>query len=165
MITAFGTGIGDDFDISKLRYHKIIIMTDADVDGSHIQILLLTLFYRFFRPIVEQGYVYVANPPLFKVTYGKNIKYVLTEEELNEYRATLPVNSKPMINRFKGLGEMDAVDLRETTMHSDNRILRKVTVEDAMAADKIITDFMGDEVFPRKMFIEEHGHEYTDLDV
>ena len=165
MITAFGTGIGDEFDISKLRYHKIIIMTDADVDGSHIQILLLTLFYRFFRPIVEQGYVYVANPPLFKVTYGKNIKYVLTEEELNEYRATLPANSKPMINRFKGLGEMDAVDLRETTMHSDNRILRKVTVEDAMAADKIITDFMGDEVFPRKMFIEEHGHEYTDLDV
>ena len=165
MITAFGTGIGDEFDISKLRYHKIIIMNDADVDGSHIQILLLTLFYRFFRPIVEQGYVYVANPPLFKVTYGKNIKYVLTEEELNEYRATLPANSKPMINRFKGLGEMDAVDLRETTMHSDNRILRKVTVEDAMAADKIITDFMGDEVFPRKMFIEEHGHEYTDLDV
>ena len=165
MITAFGTGIGDEFDISKLRYHKIIIMTDADVDGSHIQILLLTLFYRFFRPIVEQGYVYVANPPLFKVTYGKNIKYVLTEEELNEYRATLPANSKPLINRFKGLGEMDAEDLRETTMHSDNRILKKVTVDDAMAADKIITDFMGDEVFPRKIFIEEHGHEYTDLDV
>ncbi len=165
MITAFGTGIGDEFDIEKLRYHKIIIMTDADVDGSHIQILLLTLFYRFFRPIVEGGYVYVAQPPLFRITYGKNTTYVQTEEELEEYRSTLPANAKPIVNRFKGLGEMDAEDLRDTTMHIDNRILRRVTVEDAMEADKIISDFMGDDVFPRKQYIEEHGHEFNELDV
>ena len=165
MITAFGTGIGDEFDIEKLRYHKIVIMTDADVDGSHIQILLLTLFYRFFRPIVEGGYVYVAQPPLFRITYGKNTKYVQTEEELEEYRATLPANAKPMVNRFKGLGEMNAEDLRDTTMHIENRILRRVTVEDAMEADRIISDLMGDDVLPRKQYIEEHGHEFADLDV
>ena len=165
MITAFGTGIGDDFDIEKLRYHKIVIMTDADVDGSHIQILLLTLFYRFFRPIIEGGYVYIAQPPLFGVTYGKNKKYVQTEEELAEYRATLPPNAKPIVQRFKGLGEMDAEDLRDTTMSIENRVLRRVTIDDAIAADQIITDLMGDDVLPRKIYIEEHGHEYTDLDV
>ncbi len=165
MITAFGTGIGDEFDISKLRYHKIIIMTDADVDGDHIRILLLTLFYRFFRPIVEGGYVYAAQPPLFKVVYGKNIKYVQTEEELAEYRATLPASAKPIVNRFKGLGEMDAEDLRDTTMHIENRVLRKITVEDAMLADQIFTDLMGDDVTPRKKYIEEHGSEFDDLDV
>ncbi len=165
MITAFGTGIGDEFDIEKLRYHKIIIMTDADVDGSHIQILLLTLFYRFFRPIIEGGYVYVAQPPLFRITYGKNTTYVQTEEELEEYRSQLPANAKPIVNRFKGLGEMDAEDLRDTTMHIENRILRRVTVEDAMEADKIISDFMGDDVLPRKQYIEEHGHEFNELDI
>ncbi len=165
MITAFGTGIGDEFDIEKLRYHKIIIMTDADVDGSHIQILLLTLFYRFFKPIIEGGYVYIAQPPLFGVTYGKNKKYVQTEEELAEYRATLPASAKPIVQRFKGLGEMDAEDLRDTTMSIENRILRRVTIDDAIEADKIITDLMGDDVLPRKEFIEEHGHEYDDLDV
>lgn len=165
MITAFGTGIGDEFDIEKLRYHKIVIMTDADVDGSHIQILLLTLFYRFFRPIIEGGYVYIAQPPLFGVTYGKNKKYVQTEEELAEYRATLPPNAKPIVQRFKGLGEMDPPDLRDTTMSIDNRILKRVTIDDAMAADQIITDLMGDDVLPRKIYIEEHGHEYMDLDV
>ncbi len=165
MITAFGTGIGDEFDIEKLRYHKIIIMTDADVDGSHIQILLLTLFYRFFRPIIEGGYVYIAQPPLFRITYGKNIKYVQNEDEYNEYRASLPASAKPTVNRFKGLGEMDAQDLRDTTMSIENRILRRVTVEDAMQADQIIANFMGDDVIPRKIFLEEHGHEYTELDV
>lgn len=165
MITAFGTGIGDEFDIEKLRYHKIVIMTDADVDGSHIQILLLTLFYRFFRPIIEGGYVYIAQPPLFGVTYGKNKKYVQTEEELAEYRATLPPNAKPIVQRFKGLGEMDAEDLRDTTMSIENRVLRRVTIDDAIEADKIITDLMGDDVLPRKVYIEEHGHEYTELDV
>jgi len=165
IITAFGTGIGDEFDIEKLRYHKIIIMTDADVDGDHIRILLLTLFYRFFRPVVEGGYVYAAQPPLYKVVYGKNIKYVQTDEELAEYRATLPPNAKPIVNRFKGLGEMDAIDLRETTMHIENRVLRRITVEDAMAADQVFTDLMGEDVLPRKNYIEENAQYAEDLDI
>ncbi len=165
IITAFGTGIGAEFDISKLRYHKIVIMTDADVDGEHIRILLLTLFYRFFRPIVEGGYVYAAQPPLYKVVYGKNIKYVLTDEELAEYRATLPANAKVTVNRFKGLGEMDAIDLRETTMHIENRVLKRITVEDAIAADQVFTDLMGENVTPRKTYIEENGQFVENLDV
>ncbi len=165
MITAFGTGIGDEFDLEKLRYHKIVIMTDADVDGSHIRILLLTLFYRFFRPIVEQGYVYAAQPPLYKVVYGKNIKYVLTDEELAEYRASLPPNAKPIVNRFKGLGEMDAIDLRETTMHNEHRVLKRITVEDAMEADKVFTDLMGEDVLPRKEFIEKNAVFVENLDI
>lgn len=165
IITAFGTGIGDEFDIEKLRYHKIIIMTDADVDGSHIRILLLTLFYRFFRPIVEGGYVYAAQPPLYSVTYGKNIKYIQTDEDLAEYRATLPPNAKPIVKRFKGLGEMDAIDLRETTMHIDNRVLKRITVDDAMAADQVFTDLMGDDVLPRKSYIEEKAAFVQNLDV
>ena len=165
IITAFGTGIGDEFDIEKLRYHKIVIMTDADVDGSHIRILLLTLFYRFFRPIIEGGYVYAAQPPLYKVTYGKNIKYVLDDEELAEYRATLPANAKPIVNRFKGLGEMDAIDLRETTMHNDNRVLKRITVEDAMNADQVFTDLMGEDVMPRKKFIEQNAQFVKNLDI
>ncbi|MCI8394475.1 MAG: DNA topoisomerase (ATP-hydrolyzing) subunit B [Bacilli bacterium] len=165
IITAFGTGIGDEFDIEKLRYHKIIIMTDADVDGDHIRILLLTLFYRFFRPIVEGGYVYAAQPPLYKVVYGKNIKYIQTDEELAEYRATLPPNARPIVNRFKGLGEMDAIDLRETTMHIENRVLRRITVEDAMAADQVFTDLMGEDVLPRKVYIEDNAQYAEDLDI
>ncbi len=165
IITAFGTGIGEEFDIDKLRYHKIVIMTDADVDGSHIRILLLTLFYRFFRPIIEGGYVYAAQPPLYKVVYGKNIKYVLTDEELAEYRATLPPNAKPIVNRFKGLGEMDAIDLRETTMHTDNRVLKRITVDDAIAADKVFTDLMGEDVMPRKEFIEQNAQFVKNLDI
>lgn len=165
MITAFGTGIGDEFDLEKLRYHKIVIMTDADVDGSHIRILLLTLFYRFFRPIVEQGYVYAAQPPLYKVVYGKNIKYVLTDEELAEYRASLPPNAKPIVKRFKGLGEMDAIDLRETTMHNEHRVLKRITVEDAMEADKVFTDLMGEDVLPRKEFIEKNAVFVENLDI
>ncbi len=165
IITAFGTGIGDEFDIEKLRYHKIVIMTDADVDGSHIRILLLTLFYRFFRPIIEGGYVYAAQPPLYKVVHGKNIKYVLTDEELAEYRATLPPNAKPIVNRFKGLGEMDAIDLRETTMHNEHRVLKRITVDDAIAADKVFTDLMGEDVLPRKEFIEQNAVFVKNLDI
>lgn len=165
IITAFGTGIGDEFDLEKLRYHKIIIMTDADVDGDHIRILLLTLFYRFFRPVVEGGYVYAAQPPLYKVVYGKNIKYVQSDDELAEYRATLPPTAKPIVNRFKGLGEMDAIDLRNTTMHIENRVLKRITVEDAMEADKVFTDLMGEDVLPRKEFIEANAHFAQNLDI
>ncbi len=165
IITAFGTGIGQEFDLSKLRYHKIIIMTDADVDGDHIRILLLTLFYRFFRPIVEAGHVYAAQPPLYKIVYGKKIKYVLTDEELTEFRATLPPNAKITVNRFKGLGEMDAIDLRETTMNIENRVLKRITVDDAMAADQVFTDLMGENVLPRKTYIEENAEFAADLDI
>ena len=164
IITAFGTGIGDEFDLSKLRYDKIIIMTDADVDGSHIRILLLTLFYRFFRPIVEAGHVYSATPPLYKVTRGKTIKYVLDDEELNEYTKDFAPNSYEM-QRFKGLGEMNAAELKETTMSKENRILRQITVDDVMAADKVFETLMGEEVAPRREFIEENAKYTTNLDI
>lgn len=165
MITAFGTGIGEDFDLSKLRYDKIIIMTDADVDGSHIRILLLTLFYRFFRPVVEAGHVYAANPPLYKIVYGKTIKYVLTDEEKDEYLKTLPVTANPSITRMKGLGEMDADELRDTTMSKENRILRQITVEDAISADQVFKTLMGDDVEPRRDFIEKNAVYVSNLDV
>ena len=165
IVTAFGTGIGEEFDLSKLRYHKIIIMTDADVDGSHIRILLLTLFYRFFKPVVEHGHVYAANPPLYKIVYGKNIKYVLSDDEKDEYVKTLPVNAKYTITRMKGLGEMDADELRDTTMSKEFRILRQITVDDIMAADEIFTTLMGEEVEPRRKFIEENANYVKNLDV
>lgn len=157
IITAFGTGIGDDFDLSKLRYDKIIIMTDADVDGAHIRVLLLTLFYRFFRPIVEAGHVYAAQPPLFCIKHGQTIKYVLDEKERDEYLATLKPETKRDILRMKGLGEMDAEELNETTMDIEKRILRKITVEDTRAADEVFSKLMGDEVEPRRTFIEENA--------
>ena len=165
IITAFGTGIGDDFDLSKLRYDKIIIMTDADVDGSHIRVLLLTLFYRFFRPIVEAGHVYAAQPPLFVIKHGKNIKYVLNEQERDEYLATLSPNTKYDIMRMKGLGEMDAEELNETTMDIEKRVLRQITVEDAMAADETFSKLMGEEVGPRREFIEENAVYVQNLDI
>ena len=165
IITAFGTGIGEDFDLSKLRYHKIIIMTDADVDGSHIRVLLLTLFYRFFRPIVEAGHVYAAQPPLFCIKHGKTIKYVLNEQERDEYLASLSPNTKYDIMRMKGLGEMDAEELNETTMDINKRILRKITVEDTMAADTVFEKLMGEEVEPRRKFIEENAVYVENLDI
>ena len=165
IITAFGTGIGEDFNLSKLRYDKIIIMTDADVDGSHIRVLLLTLFYRFFRPIVEAGHVYAAQPPLFCIKHGKTIKYVLNEEERDAYLATLNPNTKYDIMRMKGLGEMDAEELNETTMDINTRVLRKITVEDAMAADEVFNKLMGEEVEPRRKFIEENALYAQNLDV
>ncbi len=157
IITAFGTGIGDDFDLSKLRYGKIIIMTDADVDGAHIRVLLLTLFYRFFRPIVEAGHVYAAQPPLFCIKHGQTIKYVLDEKERDEYLATLKPETKRDILRMKGLGEMDAEELNETTMDIEKRVLRQITVEDTRAADEVFSKLMGDEVEPRRTFIEENA--------
>ncbi|MCI8446703.1 MAG: DNA topoisomerase (ATP-hydrolyzing) subunit B [Bacilli bacterium] len=167
IITAFGTGIGDEFDLSKLRYDKIIIMTDADVDGSHIRVLLLTLFYRFFRPIVEAGHIYAAQPPLFRIMHGKTRKYVLDEKEKEEYLASLPdnVRARAEIARMKGLGEMDAEELNETTMDIEKRTLRKITVDDCVAADAIFEKLMGDEVEPRREFIEENARYVENLDI
>lgn len=166
IITAFGTGIGGEFDLSKLRYNKIIIMTDADVDGSHIRVLLLTLFYRFFRPIVEDGHVYAAQPPLFCIKHGKTIKYVLDEKERDDYLAML--NEKKAnyeITRMKGLGEMDAEELNETTMDINKRILRKITVEDIIEADAAFSKLMGEEVEPRRKFIEENATYAKNIDI
>jgi DNA gyrase subunit B len=164
IITAFGTGIGDNFDLSKLRYNKIIIMTDADVDGAHIRILLLTLFYRFFRPIVEAGHVYAAQPPLFCIKHGQNIKYVLDEKEKDEYLATLKPGTNKDILRMKGLGEMDPEELNETTMDINKRVLRQITVEDARAADEVFANLMGDDIEYRKKFIEENATFVQNLD-
>jgi len=165
IITAFGTGIGQEFDLSKLRYHKIIIMTDADVDGAHIRVLLLTLFYRFFKPIVEAGHVYAAQPPLFCIKHGKTIKYVLDEKERDAYLATLNANTKYEIFRMKGLGEMDPEELNETTMDIEKRTLRKITVEDAIEADAAFSKLMGEEVEPRRQFIEENAKFVENLDI
>ena len=167
IITAFGTGIGQEFDLSKLRYDKIIIMTDADVDGSHIRVLLLTLFYRFFKPIVEAGHVYAAQPPLFRITHGKTRKYVLTDEEKEKYLNSLneTIRSRAEIARMKGLGEMDAEELNETTMDIEKRVLRKITVEDCMAADQMFNKLMGEEVEPRRQFIEENAIYVKNLDI
>ena len=165
IITAFGTGIGQEFDLNKLRYHKIIIMTDADVDGSHIRVLLLTLFYRFFRPIIEAGHVYAAQPPLFCIKHGKTIKYVLNEEERDSYLASLNPNTKYDIMRMKGLGEMDAEELNETTMDINKRVLRKITLDDVIAADEAFSKLMGEEVGPRRQFIEENAAFAETIDV
>ena len=167
IITAFGTGIGEEFDLSKLRYDKIIIMTDADVDGSHIRVLLLTLFYRFFKPIVETGHVYAAQPPLFRIMHGKTRKYVLDEKEKEEYLKLLDdnVRSKAEIARMKGLGEMDAEELNETTMDINTRVLRKITVDDCVAADAMFNKLMGEEVEPRRKFIEENAIYVKNLDI
>ena len=166
IITAFGTGIGQEFNLEKLRYHKIIIMTDADVDGSHIRVLLLTLFYRFFRPIVEGGFVYAAQPPLFSITHGKYKKYVLDEKERDAYLETLPetVRNRAIIARMKGLGEMDPDELNETTMDIETRTLRKITVDDCIEADKMFELLMGEEVEPRRKFIEDNA-QYADIDI
>ena len=166
IITAFGTGIGADFDLSKLRYDKIVIMTDADVDGSHIRVLLLTLFFRYFRPIVEAGHVYAAQPPLFKIRHGKTRKYVLDEEEKENYLNTLKDSERNSceITRMKGLGEMDAEELYETTMDINTRVLRRINVEDLVEADSIFSQLMGEDVEPRRQFIEDNAR-YADVDI
>lgn len=165
MITAFGTGIGDDFDISKLRYHKIVIMTDADVDGGHIRILMLTFLYRYLRPLVEQGFIYAAQPPLYLLKQGKEENYCYSDEELEYLKTKLGPNARYSIQRYKGLGEMDADQLWETTMNPDKRVLLQITVDDAMEADMIFDMLMGEKVEPRKEFIQENAKYATNLDV
>jgi DNA gyrase subunit B len=164
MITAFGTGISDEFDIEKARYHKVVIMTDADVDGAHIRTLLLTFFYRYMPGLIDHGYVYIAQPPLYKVQKGKSVAYCYDEKLLSTVCAEMG-NEKLEIQRYKGLGEMNAEQLWETTMDPENRTLLKVTVEDAIEADVIFSILMGDQVQPRKDFITENAHKVTNLDI
>lgn len=165
MITAFGTGIGDEFDISKLRYHKIVIMTDADVDGAHIRILLLTFFYRYFKPLVEGGYIYAAQPPLYKIEHGKTKTYLYSDDDLANYMKTIPEGTKTSFQRYKGLGEMDFEQLWETTMNPENRTLLRITIDDAMQADQVLSELMGEEVEPRRAFIEENAKFVENLDI
>lgn len=167
VVTALGTSIGEDFDISKLRYGKVIIMADADVDGSHIRTLLLTFFFRFMRPLIEDGHIYLAQPPLFKVARGKQVRYAFSDAERDQYISELSGenNLKVNVQRYKGLGEMDPEQLWETTMDPERRTMIKVTMEDAVKADEIFTILMGDKVAPRKEFIEKNAEYVKDLDV
>ena len=166
VVTALGTGIGSEFDISKLRYGKVIIMADADVDGSHIRTLLLTFFFRFMRPLIEEGHVYIAQPPLFKVSRGKKVYYAFSDAERDKYIAELTENGgKAEVQRYKGLGEMDPEQLWETTMDPATRTMLKVDMKDAVAADEVFTILMGDKVAPRREFIEENAHLVMNLDV
>ncbi len=167
VITALGAGIGDEFDVNKLRYHKIVIMADADVDGAHIRTLMLTFFFRFMRPLIEQGYVYSAVPPLYKLTRGKTTRVAFSDEERDQVSAELRgdnPNAKVDISRFKGLGEMDPHELWETTMNPETRTLRRICLEDAVKADEIFTVLMGEQVEPRKAFIEENAKYAVNLD-
>ncbi|ASI36839.1 DNA topoisomerase (ATP-hydrolyzing) subunit B (plasmid) [Exiguobacterium sp. N4-1P] len=165
IITALGTSIGSEFNIEKARYHKVIIMTDADVDGAHIRTLLLTFFYRYMRPLVEHGYVYIAQPPLYGIKQGKNITYVHNERELNEALAALPENARYDIQRYKGLGEMDPEQLWETTMDPSGRQMLRVELQDAIEADEVFDILMGDQVEPRRDFIQSHAHYVKNLDI
>ena len=167
VVTALGTGIGEDFDISKLRYGKVIIMADADVDGSHIRTLLLTFFFRFMRPLIDEGHVYLAQPPLFKLTRGKQVRYAYSDEERDEYIRELSGenNAKVDIQRYKGLGEMDPEQLWETTMDPERRIMIKVEMEDAASADEVFTILMGEKVEPRREFIEKNAKYVQNLDI
>ncbi len=164
LFTAMGTGFGGDFDLSKANYHKLIIMTDADVDGAHIRTLLLTLFYRFMRPMIDAGYVYIAQPPLYRVAQGKMMRYIDSDDELNTILGQLPPSPKPMIQRYKGLGEMDASQLWETTMDPEKRRLLRVDPQDAIEADQVFTMLMGDKVEPRREFIENNAKFVENLD-
>ncbi|MGP4069022.1 DNA topoisomerase (ATP-hydrolyzing) subunit B [Halobacillus sp. B29] len=165
IITALGTGIGEDFDISKARYHKIVIMTDADVDGAHIRTLLLTFFYRYMRPLIEHGYIYIAQPPLYKIQQGKAVYYTYSDKQLDTMLAELPNSPKPGVQRYKGLGEMNPEQLWETTMDPETRTLLQVSLEDAIGADETFDILMGDKVEPRRNFIEENAQYVQNLDV
>nr|WP_206193315.1 DNA topoisomerase (ATP-hydrolyzing) subunit B [Virgibacillus dokdonensis] len=165
IITALGTGIGEDFDISKARYHKIVLMTDADVDGAHIRTLLLTFFYRYMRPLIEHGYIYIAQPPLYKIQQGKAVHYAYNDKEMEQILAELPKAPKPGLQRYKGLGEMNATQLWETTMSPDTRTLLQVELSDAIDADQIFDVLMGDKVEPRRNFIQENAQYVKNLDI
>ncbi len=165
MITAFGCGVGEDFDISKLRYDRIVCMTDADVDGAHIRILMLTFFYRYMRPLIEQGHVYAAQPPLYKVTYQKQERYCYSDAELEKIMNEIGRDKKPEVQRYKGLGEMNAEQLWDTTMNPETRTMLRVSVEDAIAADEIMSLLMGEKVEPRREFIEQNSKLVADLDI
>lgn len=165
IITAIGTGIGEDFDIAKARYHKIVIMTDADVDGAHIRTLLLTFFYRYMRKILEAGYVYIAQPPLFKISQGKRVEYAYNDRQLEEIMVQLAAQPKPGLQRYKGLGEMNPDQLWETTMNPETRTLLQVSLEDAIEADETFEILMGDKVEPRRQFIEENALYVKNLDI
>ena len=165
MITAFGCGVGEDFDISKLRYDRIVCMTDADVDGSHIRILMLTFFYRYMRPLIEQGHVYAAQPPLYKVTYQKQERYCYSDAELDKVMTEIGREKKPDVQRYKGLGEMSAEQLWTTTMDPEKRTMLRVSVEDAIAADEIMSLLMGEKVEPRREFIAQNSKLVDDLDI
>ena len=166
MVAAFGAGIGNDFDIEKIRYNRIIIMTDADVDGAHIRTLLLTFFYRYMRKLVEDGHVYIAQPRLYKVTKNKNDNYAYNDAELDQILAEIGgKDNSTDIQRYKGLGEMNAIQLWDTTMDPEKRILLRVDIEDAMAADEIFTILMGEKVEPRKEFIQRNAKNVVNLDI
>jgi DNA gyrase subunit B len=160
-----GTGIGEDFNIEKLRYHRIVIMTDADVDGAHIRTLLLTFFYRHFKPVVDAGYIYIAQPPLFKIQAGKRVEYAYTDEQRDKVLKDIGKTTGVSIQRYKGLGEMNPEQLWETTMNPENRTLLQVAVEEAHEADKTLDILMGEAVEPRKKFIQTHAKSVKSLDI
>ena len=165
MITAFGTGIGEEFNLDKLRYHKIVIMTDADVDGGHIRILMLTFLYRYLKPLIENGFVYAAQPPLYLLKHGKDEHYCYSDEELEDLKTKIGDGAKYSIQRYKGLGEMNAEQLWETTMDPEKRILNQIDLDEAMEADMIFDMLMGEKVEPRREFIQENAKYVTDLDI
>jgi DNA gyrase subunit B len=171
LITAIGTNIGEDFDAEKARYHKIIIMTDADVDGAHIRCLLLTFFYRYMPELISRGYIYIAQPPLYGIKKNKNSKskkidkYIFNDDALKEYMATQPENNNIGIQRYKGLGEMDPDQLWETTMEPETRTLLRVEIDDAAQAERVVSELMGEQVEPRKEFIQKHAKDVRFLDI
>ncbi|MNG03973.1 DNA gyrase subunit B [compost metagenome] len=165
IITALGTGIGDDFDLAKARYHKIIIMTDADVDGAHIRTLMLTFFYRYMRKIIDAGYIYIAQPPLFKIERNKVVRYAQSEKERDDIIAEFGEGTKINVQRYKGLGEMNASQLWETTMDPESRTMLQVTIEDAIEADIMFDTLMGDNVEPRREFIHQFAKYVKNLDI
>ncbi len=165
LITALGTGLNETFNINKLRYHKVIIMTDADVDGAHIRTLLLTFFYRYFRKLIEYGFIYIAQPPLYKIQQNKYITYAYNDSQKDSILQELNQDSKITIQRYKGLGEMDPEQLWETTMNPENRKMYQVQIDDAAKADWVFTTLMGDDVLPRREFIEKNAKFVQNIDI